>query len=993
MCRQVCVLTFLVFVLSVALAGVAAAADTGLVGWWKFDDGSGTVAKDSSGNRYDGTVYDAAWVAGNLGGALDFSGAEYVDVPPESWSTIVTQATVCFWAYGDPDFQPQANFIFGAFSDPANNEARRMCAHVPWSDGNVYFDTGGPSYNRISRAGDAADYEGTWTHWTFLKNADTGDQQIYINGVLWHSGTGMTNTMEGVTKFTIGTKPSLAEGWYQGMIDDFRLYDRALDVSELPDIMLGKGPGMGLAASPSPAAEATDVPRDTALAWEAGEFAATHDVYFGTVFDDVNDASRADSMGLLVSQGQAGTTYASPAVLEYGQTYYWRVDEVNAAPDNTIFKGETWSFTVEPLAYPAEGVIATSNATSQPGADPENMVNGSGLNENDEHSVASGDMWLAVPADGEPITVQYEFGSVVKLHQMLVWNYNVQFELMLGFGLKDVTVEYSENGTDWMTLAEVELAQGTARADYAANTTVDFGGVAAKYVRLTVNSGYGFMGQFGLSEVRFLSIPVNAREAQPADGATDVGIDAVLGWRSGREAVSHEVYLGTDPNDLALVDTVADTSYAPGDLDLATTYYWSITEVNEATSPSAWAGSVWGFTTQGYVVVEDFESYTDDIDAGEAIFQTWIDGWENDTGSTVGHLNAPFAETTMVHGGGQSMPLFYDNTSTATSETERTLDVPMDWTASGIKALSVPFAGAADNDPAQLYLKVNGTKVVYGGAPTDLKVSGWLAWTIDMSSLGGNLSNITSLVIGIEGAGAAGVVYVDDIRLYPQETEMVEPVEPDPAGLAAHYTFDSDFQDSSGNGNHAEAVGGAVIANDPTRGSVARLDGLGDGIRVPAIGGGTASEVTISVWMTTDVAWTGGYFSLFHCDGWTAGDIHMHISDPGRFSAGVNGLMGDVNLQSTTLPEVDEWYNVTVTVSAAEGNLYVNGVREDSLVSATAPESFSLGEGHLGIWLNGTTFERALTGQIDEVRFYDRVLSYGEVAGLAGRTTPLYKPF
>jgi len=203
--KQVCVLTFLAFVLSAALAGVAAAADTGLVGWWKFDDGAGTVAKDSSGNGYHGTVYDAVWVDGYLGGALEFAGAEYVDVPPESWSTVVTQATVCFWAYGDPAAQPQANFIFGAFSDPANNEARRMSAHVPWSNGNIYFDTGGPGYNRINKAGDAADYEGTWTHWTFLKNADTGDQQIYINGVLWHSGTGMTNTMEGVTKFTIGT--------------------------------------------------------------------------------------------------------------------------------------------------------------------------------------------------------------------------------------------------------------------------------------------------------------------------------------------------------------------------------------------------------------------------------------------------------------------------------------------------------------------------------------------------------------------------------------------------------------------------------------------------------------------------------------------------------------------------------------------------------------------------------------------------------------------
>jgi hypothetical protein len=203
------------------------------VGHWTFDDGDGTVALDSSGNGYDGTVDLATWETGRLGSALGFDGTAHVDVPAEAWSTVVTQATVAFWAYGDPAAQPQSNFIFGAFSDPADNNARKMSAHVPWGNGNVYFDTGGPGYDRISKAGDPADFAGTWTHWTFVKNADTGDQQIYINGELWHSGTGMTQTMDGVTKFTIGTKPSLAEGWFTGMIDEVKLYNTALSQEEI----------------------------------------------------------------------------------------------------------------------------------------------------------------------------------------------------------------------------------------------------------------------------------------------------------------------------------------------------------------------------------------------------------------------------------------------------------------------------------------------------------------------------------------------------------------------------------------------------------------------------------------------------------------------------------------------------------------------------------------------------------------------------------------
>ena len=989
MSRRLCMLAIAAVMLGSVLTSVAAAGDPTLLGWWKFDDGAGDVAKDSSGNGYDGTVYDAAWVEGNLGGALEFTGSEYVDVPAESWSTITTQASVAFWAYGDPDSQPQSNFIFGAFSDPADNNARKMSAHVPWGNGNIYFDTGGPGYDRIDKAGEAAHYEGNWTHWALVKNADTGDQQIFVNGELWHSGTGMTQTMEGVTKFTIGTKPSLAEGWYQGKIDDFRLYGRALTAEDLPDIMAGKGPGMGLAAAPSPANEATDIPRDVPLAWEAGEYAVTHDVYLGMVFDDVNDASRSDDRGVLVSQGQSAATYDLDGVFEFGQTYYWRIDEVNGAPDNTIFKGDTWSFTVEPLAYPIANVTATSNIEAAPGAGPENLVNGSGLNADDEHSTESTDMWQIAP-NGEVATLEFAFDGVEKLHEMLVWNYNVQFELMLGFGVKDVTIEYSENGADWATLGDVTFNQATASTTYAANTTVDFGGVAAQYVKITINSGFGMLGQFGLSEVRFMSIPVQAREPQPEDGATGVAADADASWRAGREAVSSEVALSTDADALELIDTVTTPAADLGALDLDATYYWQITEVNDAEAISRWTGPVWSFSTEAYIVVEDFESYIDD--EGGRIYETWVDGYGvNGNGSQVGHLESPFAEQTIVKNGKQSMPLFFDNTGgTSMSEAERTLEVSMDWTVHGIKSLSLAFAGDADNTPGQLYVKVNGTKIVYGGTTNDLQISGWLAWTIDTSELG-NVSNVTTLTIGVEGAGATGVLYVDDIRLYPLESAMIEPVALDATGLVAHYTLDANFQDSSGNGNSATPVGDAAVTNDAARGGVASLDGLGDAIQVPALAGGTATELTISAWVNLDVAWTSGLISVFHNDGWAAGDVHMHINSPGVFTAGINGLGAD--LRSSTGLVVDEWYNVTLSVSASEAALYVNGVQESLRIPTEAPEAFSFGEGHLGAWLNNGNIERAVAGQIDDVRFYNQALSYGEVMTLAGRTTPLYESF
>jgi len=240
----------------------------------------------------------------------------------------------------------------------------------------------------------------------------------------------------------------------------------------------------------NPGDGATDVSRDVVISWTPSKYADTHDVYLGTVFDSVNDADRTNPLGVLDSQGQNATTYDPPGRLDFGQTYFWRIDEVNAPPDYTIFQGNVWSFTVEPFAYPIDGnnitVTASSNGLNQVA---ENTINSSGLDANDLHSTELTAMWLTTADATGPAWIQYEFDKVCKLHQMLVWNHNGMLEPALGFGCKDVTIEYSVNGTDYTTLGTShEFARAPGTANYAHNTTVDFGGAAAKYVRLTVNS-------------------------------------------------------------------------------------------------------------------------------------------------------------------------------------------------------------------------------------------------------------------------------------------------------------------------------------------------------------------------------------------------------------------------------------------------------------------------------------------------------------------------
>jgi hypothetical protein len=473
----------------------------------------------------------------------------------------------------------------------------------------------------------------------------------------------------------------------------------------------------GLPASatvPHPANGATDVARDVVLSWTAGPYAATHDVYFGTVADDVANASKTNPLGVLVGPGQASNTYDPPGLLDIEQTYYWRVDEVNAPPSANVEPGAVWSFTTEPFVYQMKNIIATASSSAE-GVAPENTINGSGMNASDQHSTQEAAMWVSDLEGPQPTWIMYEFDHVYKLYEMWVWNYNVMFESVLGFGFKDVTIEYSIDGADWTSLGDQQFARGDATDTYAHNTTVDLGGVAAKYVRLTAKNNWGGLAeQYGLSEVRFYYIPANPRQPEPASGATGVSPGVVLKWRAGREAASHKVYLSEDMQAVvdgtALVATIAQNNYNPQSLSLGKTYYWKVVEVNEAETPSAWESDVWSFSTQDTFSIDDFETYTND--SPDRVFQTWIDGLGfsadsffpngktgNGTGGVVGYDPAAgnIMETSplLVHGGRQSMPLAYNNADPPYySEAVRTWDQPQDWTIYGSDTLRLFIHGS-----------------------------------------------------------------------------------------------------------------------------------------------------------------------------------------------------------------------------------------------------------------------------------------------------------
>ena len=217
--------------------------------------------------------------------------------------------------------------------------------------------------------------------------------------------------------------------------------------------------------------------------------------------------------------------------------------------------------------------------------------------------------------------------------------------------------------------------------------------------------------------------------------------------------------------------TVTEASFVPTSLDVGTTYYWRIDEANDAETPAIWPGDVWNFTTQEFIVVDDFEGYND-IPVGEEgsnlVYNTWVDGFEIPTnGSTMGYTVAfePTMEYGIVHSGGLSAPMAYDNTATAISEVTRTL-AAQNWTSHGVQMLSLWFYGDPTNKPGQLYVKINNVQVNYDGDASNLTLSEWQRWDIDLASVGTNLQSVTSLAIGVESFGANGTMLLDSIRLY-----------------------------------------------------------------------------------------------------------------------------------------------------------------------------------------------------------------------------------
>jgi hypothetical protein len=990
-------LVYLTLISAVLILAKNTTAD--IVAYYPMDEGSGTVVIDASGNGHDATIVGTVnWVQSkpDFGTALDFPGdaASANCVRAGTWdpSESTGQVSVAAWikwagANSTSTFQGIVTKCDGVFV------AIRWQLTMSNSTNEIGFGFGGgaPVYPA------PAPPVGEWQHVALTHDGTTAT--MYINGA--NVGTSAialgTGTGAAIVIGALNFQSADADAPFNGTVDEVYIFDTALSAAEVGQVMQGAFANPYGSKNPNPPKDETDVPRDTVLGWTAGKDAVSHDVYFGTNADDVGSASQATPKGVLAAPGQSGTTYDPPGYLEFGQTYYWRVDEVNSVNPANPAKGDVWSFTVEPYAIPIDGenitATASSNAANQ---GPEKTIDGSGLDENDLHSINSVDMWLSSAGDPGSAWIQYEFDKSYKLHEMLIWNYNGNSILAL-YGIKEVTIEYSADGVTWMQADISELPQAIGEEGYAADTIVPFDAAEVKYVKITADNnhggGSGFFNKYGLSEVRFMVIPVFAREPSPESEKIDVTVVSSLAWRAGREAAEHNVYISTDQQ--AVIDstaslvTISQAKYSPA-IDLSNTYYWRIDEVNNSETPSIWQGDIWSFTTQDYLVVDDFESYND-IEAGKEdshlVYETWVDGIANPSkgGSQMGYFEGSSLETGIAHGGNQSVPLFYDNTGSGSSEvTANTSDLPIggNWSTGSPQTLILWIRGDLVNTAAdRLYARIGNTKVTFDG---NLSVPLWKQWNINLTGM--NLSNVATLSIGIEGNGS-GMIFLDDFMLYRTAPPVVQPEDPGTDNLMAQYTMENNVQDSSGNNLNGTAYGNPVYEQGlPGYGMALTLDGEDDYVELP-IGStvSTLTDCTIAMW----VNWSGegnDWQRIFDIGTGTTVNMFLTPSNGSimRFAitTGGNGAESQLSASDELL---SGWHHVAVTIDGTSMSmaLYFDAQLVANASTQTVPSDLGQTTNN---WLGRSQYtdDPYFNGSLDDFRIYNIALSEGQVRFVAG---------
>lgn len=638
----------------------------------------------------------------------------------------------------------------------------------------IYYDDikiEAPAHAYSPQPADGAMLEATWVTLKWSPGREAASHDVYLSEDFDAVNERSAEAFRGnqMTTFYVAGFPGFA--YSDGLVPGTTYFWRVDEINEQHPDSPWRGdvwsftvtPYESYAPIPANRAKFID-PDNPTLSWSPGFGAKLHTVYFGDNFDDVNSA-----VGGLP---QAMLSY-SPGPLEREKDYYWRVDEFDGT---TTYKGDVWTFTTARAGGGVKGQYFKGmnfNTLVLTRTDPQINFNW-----------GSGEPDPAVGADN--FSVRWTGEVEAAFTETYTFYTNSDDGVRLWIGGKQLVNNWTDHAAT-ENRGTIDLVAGKTYS-LLMEMYENGGSAVAQLYWSSLSTPKQAVPQAALS------LPVKAGSPRPADGATGTRMSPILRWHPGDFAASHEVYFGTDADAVAnatkaspefkATKALSDESYSPGKLAWHTTYYWRVDEVNDLHPASPWTGNVWSFTTGDFLVVDDFETYTNNDAAGEAIWQVWIDGFGiADNGAQVGYLLPPYAEQTIVHSGFQSMPLSYNNTAgVSNSEAVLSLVDTRDWTEQGVTELSMWFRGASGNAPEPFYIIVaDGTGMGVLAVIGDPGVTQTTAWTesvIPLQALtdrGINLTDVGGIAIGLgskgdpAATGGSGTMYIDDIRLYPPQ--------------------------------------------------------------------------------------------------------------------------------------------------------------------------------------------------------------------------------
>ena len=206
---------------------------TNPVVWYKFDETSGTVASDASGNGKNGTVTGGTWVAGKIANAVNLSGStQYISAPAGVVSTL-NDFTIATWVKVTTNSTWARIFDFGA-----NSNTYMFLAPTAGSTIRFAITTSGNGAEQVIN-GTSALSTGVWHHVAVTHIGNTGT--LYVDGAVVGTNTNMTlrpSSMGSTPNNYIG-KSQFADPYLNGQVDDFRIYNRGLSGAEVQGLFNG----------------------------------------------------------------------------------------------------------------------------------------------------------------------------------------------------------------------------------------------------------------------------------------------------------------------------------------------------------------------------------------------------------------------------------------------------------------------------------------------------------------------------------------------------------------------------------------------------------------------------------------------------------------------------------------------------------------------------------------------------------------------------------